>query len=582
MVSLGQAVLTEELAELRRKTFCVVQEMARAAYPDSIVEPLPSGKDLDQVILEVQKKARKNGLKSFWAERARIIAKGAVLEQWRRGQKNLFGKLKNISTRGHQPSKDGHLRLVNLPEDWSRRLTDADVDQLQALADSMDFATTMAFFRNLQVGTAEIEQHLAEALLSVVNAVNNRFSCPVWKSDEAVLQLFLDYRCFEGGNKALGQACAVLQGGLKCKTSATTRLSITSHEQGGPVVPLTFHLSEAQSKTYADRDDQELSKLVLEIGPESVETRGIITRPDLKQSPVGKDVVLGEDFGFSKTSSLVVVRSNEAITQDAVDFATSRPGKTKTRKYLETHVSSDDVEVLETRQLCGKNFLDLIKSHSERIDTQRSEIDRQYNRLGRIRREINVIIGQAEDTIVPEEPEIPEGVSETEKKRYQDMHSRFFRLLSGIKKTKQKRRDLYRKIDAIKKNWLGYVSNVKIALAEKYGAVVASEDLSILAIEKNDPDYKGRTFNKMLNNGARGQYNRRSVDKMKWRGIAHIKLPSYYTSSTDWRTAHVDKAQRSGRTFTALDGSRWDADLHAGEMLARWLFLKPKGRPACL
>jgi hypothetical protein len=38
----------------------------------------------------------------------------------------------------------------------------------------------------------------------------------------------------------------------------------------------------------------------------------------------------------------------------------------------------------------------------------------------------------------------------------------------------------------------------------------------------------------------------------------------------------VDKGQRSGPTFRARDGTQWDADLHAAELLARWLFLRPK------
>lgn len=175
---------------------------------------------------------------------------------------------------------------------------------------------------------------------------------------------------------------------------------------------------------------------------------------------------------------------------------------------------------------------------------------------------------------------------------------------AGWGRLKGQRRALYRRIDGLKRSWFGHVANVRAALAEKYGAVVAAEALSVLAVEKTDPGYKGenrsaqpiglssgeskgsnalgpapragKTFNKLVNNGARGKYTRRADDILKWRGIATLKLPSFYSSSTDWRTGTVDKEQRSGSRFRARDGTEWDADLHAAELLARWLFLRPK------
>lgn len=164
--------------------------------------------------------------------------------------------------------------------------------------------------------------------------------------------------------------------------------------------------------------------------------------------------------------------------------------------------------------------------------------------------------------------------------RYMVMHGRFFRLLAAVGKLKAKRREVYRAVSGLKKSWFGYVAQRKAALAEKYGAAVVTEDLDILAVETDDPAYKGRTFNKMINNGSKGQYNLRSDNTLKWKGIPSIKVPSFYTSATDWRDGTVDKAQRRGETFKATsDGRQWDADLHAAEMIGRYLFLRPKSRP---
>ena len=93
----------------------------------------------------------------------------------------------------------------------------------------------------------------------------------------------------------------------------------------------------------------------------------------------------------------------------------------------------------------------------------------------------------------------------------------------------------------------------------------------------DDPAYNGRTFNKMINNGSKGHYILRSKNTLTWRGIASVKIPSFYTSSTDWRNGKVDKVQRRGEVFQAAsDGRVWDADLHAAEMIGRHLFLKPQ------
>jgi len=270
---------------------------------------------------------------------------------------------------------------------------------------------------------------------------------------------------------------------------------------------------------------------------------------------------------------MVVARCADGVPADRVAFAGSKPGMRETKAFLETHVSGPEVEVLERIQISGRAFLARIMEHANRIDGLRSEIDLGYARIGRLKAELNQIVGRESQAPVPE---ASEDLTGPQADRYRSMHGRFFRLLSGLGRLKARRRALYRQIAGVKKSWFGHVANIRAALAQKHGAVVVREDLSVLTVEKKDPGYKGRTFNKMINNGAKGQYTRRADDKLAWRGIATLKLPSFYTSSTDWRTGTVDKTQRKGAVFTGRDGTAWDADLHAAELLARWLFLRPK------
>ncbi len=241
---------------------------------------------------------------------------------------------------------------------------------------------------------------------------------------------------------------------------------------------------------------------------------------------------------------------------------------------MRDHISAeDDIEVLETVRFDGGDFLERVKKHASKVDTLRSEIDRLYNRLDRIRVEINFVAEVEQGALVPEIAALPNHP------RYMAMHARFFRLLKAIDRLKEARRGLYRTVAGLKKSWFGHVAQRKADLAEKHGAVVVTEDLNVVAIRTDDPAYKGRTFNKMINNGSKGQYIRRSKNTLTWRGIASIKIPSFYTSSTDWRTGTVDKKQRRGTIFRAAsDGRVWDADLHAAEMIGRYLFLKPKSK----
>src|ERR1039457_2231952 len=91
----------------------------------------------------------------------------------------------------------------------------------------------------------------------------------------------------------------------------------------------------------------------------------------------------------------------------------------------------------------------------------------------------------------------------------------FFATFGLINDLKQARRAIYRKIVALKKNWFGFLSNIETQLALKYRAAIVRENLTVLTAEVDSPEYKGRTFNKMLNNGSKGQYQNRASDKFE-------------------------------------------------------------------
>jgi hypothetical protein len=574
MADIGRSPMSHDLLDLRRKCLVAVGAMAQAVWPDHIAEEKPTGKAIDVVLLSLQSQASKDGLNNVWAEKMRLLAKSAILEQWSRAQRCLFGRLRNVSARAEKPMKSGRHRLLNLPEEWTDRLQDADVAALQALADGLDFRAAMALFRRLDSDDAGLPGIQTDALRAMLSAVEARFGCPEWRED-AVLQLHLDYRCIRGGRKALDKAIGVMTAAVTGTASARAGLQIASHRPRGPGIQIALKMPDAVTERFGDCADQRVKAIAIEIGSEMATAKAVILRKPRAPAIAGQTTVVAEDFGFANTSSLVVARCATGIVADNAAFALSEPGKRDTKAFLEGHVSGDEVEILERVQMSGRMFLDRIAAQALRIDRLRSEIDLGFARLKRLKSEINRLAGRAETDLVAEEPGNI-AASKTERDRYVSMHGRFFRLLGVLARLKAQRRAIYRTVAGLKKSWFGHVANIRTRLAETYGAVIASEDLSILAVEKKDPAYKGRTFNRMINNGAKGQYTRLADDKAEWRGIACILLPSWYSSSTDWRTGRVDRSQRKGAVFTAEDGRQWDADLHAGEMLARWLFLREK------
>jgi hypothetical protein len=543
----------------------------------------PTREDIDALMLKVQSELSKSGLNSVWGEKARLLAKAAVLGQWNRAQRLLFGKLRNIGALGDTPMADGTRRLVNLPEHFSRLLDKDDIDQLVDVAASHDFAETLRLFRDLASSDCGLPANHAEAMRAMAASVRGRFGCPEWKQD-ATIPLHVDYRCLRGGKTALASMLRSLGSTLAQKSAIELDLFLAGISPRQNPISIPLRVARAVSRNVSRHvsrhgsGDIAVGSLLIELAPLHVRPKLVVVRAPTTPSVAGCRTVVAEDFGFTNTSSIVVLRSRTPVGDDALSRTSGHNGgdarkltKTLAKTFLQSHVTGDDIEVLETAQFNGRDFLNRVSSHAAKVDKLRSEIDRLYNRLDRIRSEINVVADVEAVAIVPEVAARPDNP------RYMAMHSRFFRLLAAVGRLKEARRAVYRTVVGLKKSWFGYLAQRKADLAAKHDAVVVTEDLDILAVPTDDPAYKGRTFNKMINNGSKGQYILRSKNALTWRGIASVKIPSFYTSSTDWRNGKVDKGQRRGEVFRATsDGRVWDADLHAAEMIGRYLFLKPK------
>ena len=585
MVALGRQTASGDLALLRVRVLAALDAFAGAVWPRSpILFAPPDGRTLDTAMLAVQAGV-KGTLNSVWAEKARLIAKESVSEQWRRARRNLFGRLKHVATVGEKPMEDGVRRLVNLPEEWSRTLSDVDVAALAAFAEGLDFPAAMAAFAGVAAGSGPdgLTKLQAQALDAMRLLVEERFGRPRWDSD-AVVQLHLDFRCFPGGREVMDALLAGLTGDAGDETSKSPpehQFPVAGGVARGPAIPLGAKVVRRAVDRLVrvggvrTEGRPSFTSLALEVGPESAEVKGVYSlKPDTYGAREA-ETVLGEDFGYANTVAWTLFRP--VATLDPAFFEKARDwGREECLAYLSTHRFEGEVDVVERVLHCGKDFLARIDLHAGRIDRLKSEIDRMYNRIGRLKHEICRILG------VGEKGFLVDFAMRTDDRMLARCVARMAKLLGAVKKLKALRVAAYAAIAGVKKSWFGWLGNRRVELALKHRAAVVSEALTIAAEPKEAPGYKGRTFNKMLNNGSVGQYTRAVDAKMTWFGIPFFKAPSWFTSSTDHRHAVVDKAQRRDATKTRpsvfrahVDRFEQQADLHASETVGVYALMTP-------
>ncbi len=572
MLDLGRSKMVPDLARLRSLCIDSTNLFARSVWPGSVLDEMPQGKALDSAMLRTQSGLR-GTLNSVWAEKCRINAKEAVKEQRKRAVRALIGKFKHIGTAGDFPMKDGTRRLINLPEEWSRVLSDADAKDLSGLAESMNSRGVLELFRKLRLGhfTSLPKLH-GEALLALLGAVDERFGCPVWKEDDATVQLHLDFRCLIGGRGAqdalLASLTAAIEPAAAGKRFNTALLVAGVVARGAPlhlgasVFPeIVGNLWQGKSGSVA------MTSLALELGPRDVAVRGVVTQASAPYALAGATHVLGDDFGYCNTSAQAVVKLDAPL--DSAFFAEAAEWtKAQCRAYLETH--AHEADPVEAVLHCGRDFLTAIERHAKHVDALRSEIDLAYNRLHSIKHEVCRVLA------IPAtgKPDLTLHVGDA---RVDKLLGKMGMLLKRIGRLKTLRRGVYRSVDGLKRSWFGWLANRKAQLARKHRAVVVREHLTVVAKEKEAPGYFGRTFNKMINNGAKGQYLRAASAKLRWFGIPEAVVQSFYTSSTDVRFGVVDRKQRRTQdSFVAkTDGRVRQADLNAACTIALYAMLKP-------
>jgi hypothetical protein len=325
-------------------------------------------------------------------------------------------------------------------------------------------------------------------------------------TDSFTLQMPIDGRMLEDYTNDL----AGLVRDLKRDMELAWGRQAPDNRQGHKVEPLWVPLVirravwEAVQRKQRKGRTAEISGLSVEIGPGRVEIKALMalprSTPDIEKTSRLRrqeleeadydaiaaslnrcDHLLARDVNLVNTTAHALVRRDTVITVDQIQAALAM-GKEAARTYLSSHLHDGSALVAneQFRSLIGRdgdapvavkapiltnpfhhsgrNFLNAVAVHAARIDLLRGEIDDGYNTLTRRKEILLKPLGLASaDERIPSDYTDRDGAPATRRHPdplIQSLIDKFFVLLAHIRQLKALRRDLYRKIDSIKRNWL--------------------------------------------------------------------------------------------------------------------------------
>lgn len=576
---------------LRERCLDTLRVMGAAAHAADPLQAVPTAKSLDKTLLAVQRSVK--GLNKAYAERCRLAAKAATLEHNKRYFKRLIGRLRHaasvIPEADRKPDTGGVVRrYFHVPVDIQEAISKAELTQLQELA-AGEFADVIGLFRSVVLDgkDAGLSAYQQAVLCDIHARVRAQHNEPTFGADDSVISLPLQYQVLPSADRNIAQRIDQGLDALLLEDASNTQyrffVDISNPQAGGERIRLPLAV---EARTLAPLLDAQGKKrftansLTLELGPHGeVGMRLVVVQPRPEPAPIDRfDYVLARDFGYKNTISLSLLELDTPLDAEHVDQLRAFT-KEQAEAYLNSHLLRTAPKVPFRLRKSGEAFLERINALTDKIEALTSRIDTAYNAILAEKLGLAAALGltAGEDGQLPlvRKDLAPSGSA------LRRRISAFFEQLGAVNYLKLERRKLYRKIAVIKKNWFGYLANLEVSFAKTWKAVHVSEALTNEAIEKESPKYKGRTFNKMINHGARGQYTRRVNAKLAWNGVPSIALPSWYTSTTCYRHAIVNTLQRKGDVFACksclAEGRPTEhADEHAADMLAVYATLVHK------
>ena len=581
-VPIGTAPLTNrkvaDLSILREKYLDLANRMVREGFVEDPLVETRTQQELQEALRIIQKSAA--GFNQAYAEKVRLSVVSALTEQQSRYFRKLIRGIFNCGSKIEAPQSTRKYYFV--PEAVQDDITREDFDALVELLSGYENAKIKLLRSILIDGQTHGLTSLQIAIVREVHRIAlKKHRMPVYGKfeDRFTCQIQLDYRNLVNGHsaKSVDDAWRLLVDTGNSRYFIFIEISNPVPRGSAIRIPLMISRKLFRRLTGETLNGEAVKSLVVEIRADRVEVRAILAKTKPAAREVNEcDYLIGRDFGYANTISLSVARRSRNIDPallrlvktDGENPAEIKRAKEKSLEYFQTHFNPEP-EIVRRLQFSGKHFLERIEHYSRKIETLKSEIDLTYNKIHRYGNLLKDCLGLEPEELIPRDAQCPTPPLER-------LKNRFFRLLDHVKHLAEVRRRLYRKIRKLKKNWFGYLANIETALAREYNAAIVREKLTIIAEEKESPAYKGRIFNKMINNGSKGQYIRKASEKFRWNGIPEIDIPAFWTSSTCIVHGLVDTTMRKGRMFFCPKCKvPRDADTNASDTIANFLLLEP-------
>ena len=572
----------DRLLAIRNSTLSLMQDMLVRCFVEEPLYAKHSQKTIDAMLFSMEKEHK--GLNAVWKQMARMLVKPMLANGLQNYYRRLAGSLRNVDQKVPAPSKEylakRELKRANfigpvipahqyfhVPPQIQHEVTEQELEELRLIAEEGD---AVGLFKAVIIdnNTKKLTPNQVTIIRSIHQRALAKHNLPALK-DDFVLSLHLDARMLPSNQQDLAKLI---------RQDSTFLLSDVKNKRyhyfldlcGAQAREKRIRVPVVIAKKMAARiaqGDSNWGALTLELSGNQIGVRLVIGKAPEALKPTSKAFV-GRDFGYTNTISLAVAISAEEVILDAFRRSIAPIDDEKSAKaFLEQYALPSDPLILERVHYSGKKFLKKLQTLSEKIDKCRSILDIDYPKLEALKAKITQDLELPEDTSLTKE----------HKKLSKDVAA-FFQLFGRIKDVKKAQRRHYAKMAAIKKHWFGFLSTQELRLAEKYHAAVVREDLTVVTKEKESPDYKGRAFNKMINHGAKGQYQRRSSSKLLFNGVEELIIPSWYTSRACLKHGTIlAKSKRQGERITlTCCGHEDHADLHAAQTIACYPMLRPQ------
>ena len=588
-LSIGQLSPTKlkTILSIRTTSIKISNAMVKSCFQHNFLKLTEYSKKIIQkeYTSPFQKKIKKGVLNKAYIDKVRSSVESSLWEQYKNSIKSLCYAIHTIDKENYYSksnvSKAKRKGLILpiykfVPEKLNNIITKNELNKIKIAFKTLGKTKRLDWLRDIIFKKKKFNFNKNQILVikNAYTLIKKRFNQPRFGiNDDFSSTIHFDYRIV----KEYKEQVVKIDEHYKWLVDNTNKhyrlfLEISHPTLHGKKIKIPVQLNkEIYKRIIEDQEKPTTQSLLLVIKQDKIEIRSVINKAEIETNIQAQyeqiknaDHLIGRDFGYADTITLSVVKNEFKLSLK--EFEERLSLKKDDTKLLYENNSYKPI-VVEQFQYTGKNFINKIHNQGIKIDRYKSEIDCIYNKID------SLIINIKNNLKVKESYQLTSKTLSSDS-FVNALIKKFHTLLDRVKYLKKLRRDCYKNIQGVKKSWFGFLTNIEKKLIKHYNAAIIVENLTVMAIEKEKPDYKGRSFNKMINNGSKGQYMSMAKEKFLWNGILESKIPSFYSSTTCTIHKIVDDKMRNNKVFKCEQCNIVkDADKNASDTIASFLLL---------